>query len=883
MSPLAGAPRARTSRDCVDSGPASAFIEFAVFDQPIAMRPIRSNLHRRPPRRLDASLLVDAFLLAAALAVLLGYPWGTLSAAPPDSDQPVEADPSAATDLRNWQANGLPLMQTYCADCHNQDTQEGGLDLSPYETLKDVSAAEVKRLIEMVRFGAMPPEDSEPLKIEERKQLVSALESALYSSTCDLTPRAGKVTVRRMNRSEYNNTIRDLFGMDLRPADSFPSDEVGAGFDNNGDVLSLSPMLIEKYIEAAESVSRQVIVDPADLPEIDLDVPGDQIPVYGEPKIGRFNGRFLDSDSFAWLDIEVPFDGQYDVSVRGGTTSQTRGRTKVAICDGQGTVLAIDDLQYYGGGGSSDSMSETIELPQGKHRLVFIPVLNDAEIKTGETQFAAVGSMAPDRVQSILARRGKPVSPDDRIDPEEHPFMFRSFEINGPKKHPASAFPPQQFNLVKHVAPRKRGGYQDVEIHAIKNLVPLMRSAFRSPVSEDEARPYAGLVEQAVKESKSFHRGMQIALSAVLVSPRFLFRVEMPDEATEPNELGDVPLSPHQLATRLSYFLWSSTPDSELLEQADRNQLTVDQLKTQIERMLNDPKADAMGSDFAAQWLGLRNLNGHEADDKRFPEFDDQLKSSMARETELFFLHVLRNNLPVREFLTADYTFVNAKLAQHYGVNVSGEGYEKVSLAETPRRGLLAHASVLTLTSTPNRTSPVLRGKWILENVLGTPAPDPPAGVPGLEEAKTASENATLREQFELHRTSPTCASCHRVMDQLGFGLDDFDAIGRYRSEDAGQPIDASGALPDGREFNGGIQLSQMLAATETDGLARTLTERMLTFAIGRELTPDDRCTIDEIVAKTKPNQYRLVDIVTEIVTSRPFRFQTIDSQVAAP
>ncbi|QDV41847.1 hypothetical protein Enr13x_16900 [Stieleria neptunia] len=771
-------------------------------------------------------------------------------------------------------------MQAYCVDCHNEDVQEGGLDLSPFETLSDLTTAEVKRVLEMVRFGAMPPEDYDTPEIEERKSLVSALEATMYSSTCDLTPRAGKVTVRRLNRSEYNNTIRDLFGLDLRPADRFPSDEVGAGFDNNGDVLSLSPMLIEKLIEAAEFVSQNVMVDPADLPELRLELTGDQLPIYGDPKIGSFYGRFVDRDSFAWIDLDAPFDGQYRIDVRGGMTSKSDGAAKVAICDEQGKLLASDELDYFGGGGGADSMQETIELTRGKHRLIFVPVLDDRDLVVGETKFESVTTLDPERVKSILARRGKPVSVDRNIDAETYPFMFRSFRVSGPREHPRDAYPPKQFQIVRvrHVAPKKRDRYSDVAKTAMKNLQPLMEQVFRGPVTEDEVRPYAQLVEQSVKEGASFHRATQIALSAILVSPRFLFRVETPSPESEPNSFGDIPLSPHQLATRLSYFLWSSTPDQTLLDQADRNELDLERLRGHVGRMLSDEKADALATDFAAQWLGLRNLAEHEADGKRFPTFDQDLKSSMVRETESLFLHILRNNLPISEFLTADYTFVNETLAEHYGLTFSGEPFQKVSLSETPRRGLLSHGSVLTLTSTPNRTSPVLRGKWILENVLGTKAPDPPAGVPELDDAKAAGDNATLREQLELHRQSPSCASCHRVMDQLGFGLDDYDAIGQYRTEEGGKPIDASGALPDGRSFNGGAQLSGMLAETEVEGLARTLTERLLTFAIGRELTPDDRCTIDEILEHTRSNQFRLADLVTEVVASRQFRFQTFDA-----
>lgn len=463
--------------------------------------------------------------------------------------------------------------------------------------------------------------------------------------------------------------------------------------------------------------------------------------------------------------------------------------------------------------------------------------------------------------------------------------MFRSFEVSGPKDHPNEAFPPKQFKIARHTAPKRNGRYHNVKETAIKNLRPLMQVVFRGPVSDEEVRPYAALVQQATQEDESFYRGMQIAISALLVSPRFLFRIETPADNSKANEFGDVALSQHQLATRLSYFLWSSTPDQNLLDQADRNQLNSDRLKSHVGRMLKEAKSDALASNFAAQWLGLRNLAEHEADSKRFPSFDDELRSAMARETELLFMHVLRNNLSVSEFLTADYSFINAKLGKHYDVqvdsSVDGDKFQKVSLAKTPRRGLLSHASVLTLTSTPNRNSPVLRGKWILENVLGTKAPEPPTGVPELEEAKTAGDNATLREQLELHRQNPSCASCHRVMDQLGFGLDDFDAIGRYRTEEAGKPIDASGALPDGRSFNGGAELGAMLADTETEALARTLIQRLLTFAIGRELTPNDRCAIDEVFEATKSDRFRLADIVTEIVASRQFRFQTAEANLA--
>ena len=469
---------------------------------------------------------------------------------------------------------------------------------------------------------------------------------------------------------------------------AFPSDEVGAGFDNNGDVLSLSPMLIEKYIQAAELVSKQVIIDPDDLPRLNLDVAPDQIPVYGEPKVGRFNGRFLDAESFSWLDIEVPFDGRYRISVRGGVTSKSAKPMRVAICDSTGKLLANDELKYYGGSGSSDRMSETLELTKGKHRLAFVPVFDQRELNVGQTVFESVGEMDADRVKEILAALSRPVPPNRRIDSDEFPFMFRSFDIEGPERHPEEAFPPRQFQIVRERPPRRGNRYRDVRTFAAKNLRPLMRRVFRGPVTDEEVDAYAALVERSTEETESFYQGMQIAISALLVSPRFLFRVETAekvavDSATGPNESGDLPLSPHQLASRLSYFIWSSTPDETLLKQADDNRLGKKELRGQVMRMIADPKADAMSTNFAAQWLGLRNLSEHEADSERFPEFDDDLKNAMSKETELLFLHLLRNNRSVGEFLTADYSFLNADLAKHYGIDDAVEPIDDQPFAKS--------------------------------------------------------------------------------------------------------------------------------------------------------------------------------------------------------
>jgi hypothetical protein len=477
-------------------------------------------------------------------------------------------------------------------------------------------------------------------------------------------------------------------------------------------------------------------------------------------------------------------------------------------------------------------------------------------------------------IKKAFLRQKRPLKPDSGIDESKYRFMVRHIGVSGPKDRLSNEFPPSQHKILRKHAKRRDDKWHDVERAASECLQPLMRRAFREPVTDEEVEPYAQLVSTATERGESYYRGLQIAISAVLISPRFLFRVETPPEDLKNVDDGTAGLTPHQLATRLSYFLWSSTPDDRLLEDADKGRLTEKTSEQHVRRMLEDSKSEALATQFAAQWLGLRNLEQHEADTDRFGSFTPSLRRAMCRETELLFMHVLRNNRPVAELLTSDYTFVNGELSSHYGLNeVEGDEFRKVSLKETPRRGLLAHASVLTLTSNPVRTSPVKRGKWILENILGTPPPDPPAGVPELEETKTAKADASLREQMELHRSDPTCAACHRVMDQLGFGLQQYDAIGRYREKDGTSVIDASGEMPGGRVFNGAAELSEMLGKTESEAFARTTVQRLMTFALGRELTPEDRCAVDEIILDTSKQKHRVTDLILAVVQSRQFQF----------
>ena len=775
-----------------------------------------------------------------------------------------------------WSSDGWPLLKTFCLDCHSDDVQEGELNLAPLQDFASLesSAASMQRVLEMVQFGAMPPEDADQPSDQDRKRLVTLLDRAMFAVTCDLRPRPGKVTARRLNRAEYNHAIRDLFAMDLRPADAFPSDEVGAGFDNNGDVLSLSPMLIEKYLDAAESVATQVVIDPDSLPSIDDSRASDQLLVHGDAQTGRFNGRFLAADSVAWADFEIPVDGEYDVRISGGNTEPQGPPTQVAVYDIGGMLRGRGELAYYGGGGSSQSFKFQVSLTAGKQRFYVEPIEENRELNPGKTRSDELAELSPEVIGAAVERLQEPLKPDRRIDGEVYPFMVRRISVEGPTKRSDDSFPPSQGKIVRKRAKRERGRWREVEPAARECLRPLIRRAFRQDVSDEEIEPYVDLVKQTTDRGESYYRGLQVAISAVLVSPRFLFRVESPPEGWEAGEDGSVALTPNQLATRLSFFLWSSLPDEQLLDDASQGKLDAESLQRHVDRMLSDSKAVSLGEQFAAQWLGLRNLDSHEADTDRFDSFTPSLRQAMVSETQTLFLYLLRKNRPVTELLTCDYTFANEELAKHYGISgVRGDELRLVSLKGSPRRGVLSHASILTLTSNPGRTSPVKRGKWILENVLGTPPPEPPSGVPELEETKTADADATLREQMEIHRSNPSCASCHRVMDELGFGLEQYDAIGRFRTMDGKATIDASGELPGSRSFDGAAELCQILGKTEAEAFARTAVERLLTFAIGRELTPDDRCTVDAIVDATAGHGHRLQDLILEVVRSRPFRY----------
>lgn len=798
---------------------------------------------------------------------------------------------------KQWQQTGWPLLETYCVDCHSADYAEAEVDLTLLRTLQGVreNGELATHAIGMIRFGAMPPEDAELPTTDHRREMSDLLDNLVYRSTCDLRPRPGRTTARRLNRAEYNHAVRDLFGVDLRPADKFPSDDVGGGFDNNADVLSLSPMLMEKYLAAAESVTSQIIVDPATLPNLEQTFTGSTLNVMGETRTGRFGQRYILPDGLAWVDVEIKVRGEYTIEMFASPTEVEFGELLSTMHDSDGKLTAIFEHKSKNSSGGDDRDSTKLILSPGKNRFFFqttsesskdLQALsqNDADWKVGESRNKRIAKLDENALEKSRLPASAALKPDSKIDTDEFRFRIKSVVVRGPSESTREDLPPAQRMVLRKMASRRGEFFVDTGPAAKECLKPILRKAFRCEVDDDDVAPYVKLVEQMTERGESYHRAMQTALSAVLVSPRFLFRVEVPetDAARKiASEGKPVPLSSTQLASRMSFFLWSSIPDEALLKAASGNELgDPSKRHDHLRRMIADPKSNSLGSQFARQWFGLGGLSGRDLKDLIASAGVGQLPidtDDLCRETEELFLHLLRENRPIAELLTADYTFVNANLAKWYGLERKADpksasnDFLKVHGVDPARPGVLGHAGVLTLTSYPTRNSPVQRGKWILENLLGTPPPEAPPGVPGLEETKTASADATLREQLELHRADPGCASCHRVMDSLGFGLEEFDHLGRLRDPQDAARKEATGELPGGRSFRGTRELADLIAKTETRKLAETAVRRMMAFAIGRELRPSDRCFVEAILEATESKQYRVGDLLEGVIESPPF------------
>jgi mono/diheme cytochrome c family protein len=777
-----------------------------------------------------------------------------------------------------------PVLSKSCYACHNQKLKSGDLDLKSFETAEGVAHdTEVwEKVATRMMDGTMPPKGMPRPPQSDVEAIAKWIKEEVTRVELAQKPDPGKITARRLNRAEYNNTIRDLLGIDLKLADDFPQDDSGYGFDNIGDVLSLSPVLLEKYLKAAETAVKVALNGPEKMKPIALR----SQPVRAELELKNAPEKEYDESGLSMpnalhANMRFPADGTYTfrVALEG---RRPNGSEPVQIgiwVDGKlaGTV----PIDAPSDGGSIDlfgAQAETkVHVSAGDHWVA------GTLLKLYEGLPANYNGPNPSK-RRIPAGRG-PRIPEGST-PEQAEKLRKEFEARMARfKVPANrvwvhfieAQGPFDQKIAPAVESRKRilacGHLEGKHVAGCdrKVLSQFARRAFRRPVTTAELQPYYTLAANARQNGSNFEESIAAGLQAILVSPDFLFRVEKPDVTTAGAAVA--PVTQHALASRLSYFLWSSMPDEELLRVADQGQLRKPEvLAAQVRRMLASPKAKALVDNFAGQWLELRRLESHSPDVDKFKDWDEYLRMSMRQETELFFANIVAQDASILEMIDGKYTFVNEKLANFYGLKgVKGTEFQRVDLTGTPRGGLLTQASILTVSSYVNRTSPVLRGKWILENFLNEPIPPPPPNVPLLDEEKIGAGAASFRAQMEEHRANPVCSSCHAKMDPVGFGFENFNAIGQFRTKDGKFDIDPAGTLPDGRGFKSPDDLKALLAQ-DAPKFAECVTDKMLTYALGRGLERYDRRTVKSIAANIAAKDYKFSSLVLEIVKSLPFQ-----------
>ena len=778
--------------------------------------------------RLRSLILVPLFL------GLLVLTWDSSTTLPESLHAAGQKEVSPAKDT--FGASVKPVFAKYCIGCHSNAKMSAGLTL---ELFTNTASARKnpdlwEKVKEMVENKQMPPKGKPQPTDVERKAIIAWIDSVAIKVDCGLARDPGRPTIRRLNRTEYNLTIRDLVGVDFKPADNFPADDVGYGFDNIGDVLSMPPILLEKYLAAAETLlDKAIVIQKPIVAMKDVRRPQNVGTTLG-PLAKQNNRIALNSNGAAFFEYEFGHTGEYIIRAR-------------AYGEQAGTELPKMEFQ--------------IDRKKiGEHSVEAV----EAKPKIYETRTKVTAGRHDVRfayTNDFLDKDGKDDKKRDRN------LLIEVMEVEGPF-NPVIPALPLSHQKIMMATPK---GMNDREAAAQKILETFAARAYRRPVQPDEVARLMKLFRFADAQKEPFENSIKHTLKAVLVSPHFLFRIERDVDPNNPKAVH--PVSPHELATRLSYFLWSSMPDEELTRLANQNRLREPGvLEAQVGRMLKDPKSASFAENFTGQWLMLRTLATMTPDAATFPKFDPALRSAMIRETELFFQHIMQEDRSVLEFLDSDYTFVNNRLARHYGMpEVIGSEFRKVAFKDKNRGGIVTQASVLTVTSNPTRTSPVKRGKWVLENILGTPPPPPPPDVPELENDSKAVLTGSLRQRMEKHRNNPSCATCHAKLDPMGFGLENFDGIGAFRENDGKFKIDASGVLPDGAKFSGPEEMRKVLVA-KSDLFRRNLADKMLTYALGRGLEYYDKCAIDDVVAGLKKSDNRFSAMILAIVMSDPFQ-----------
>ena len=783
------------------------------------------------------------------------------------------AAPSSAADAafrpQGFAEHIEPLVRRYCADCHAAGEAEGELSLDRFRSAADVLADRKpwQKVLKQLQAGAMPPDGAARPSADEVAAAIAWLEAALVHIDRDRPIDPGRVTVRRLNRTEYNNTIRDLFGVAIRPADEFPEDDVGYGFDNIGDVLSVSPLRAEQYLNAAERLTT-LLRGYSDRPVFDEFIEAGHLRFRGVPSRNNSDrGKELVPGTELYVEFELPLPGEYEVRINAWGVEKPTEKDRD---NNQRWLEAEKAFQL-----DPDAKPVVEATLVCDDRVIgHVPVVpGNATTALKQVYKLKFTEQAGFHTLRVRHRFSRDMTPAEVAAFRDKPLLaprlgLRLIGVRGPFRTGDARLAPAMAAL--HDG--RTGTDASPRDAARTALKAVADRAFRRPASANELDELTefGLARHA--EGRTFDEALDLAVQAILVSPAFLYRTEATARPHDAEHIA--PLDDYALASRLSYFLWVSMPDDELLGLAAAGRLQDSEvLAQQVERMLADPRSAAFVEAFFGQWLELRKVLDVSVDRALFETFSTELKDDLRTETMLFVESIVRENRSAVDLLTADYSFLNGRLAEHYGIKGVDKkaDFAKVSLVGTPRRGVLTHGSVLLLTSYPNRTSPTRRGNWILETILGEEPPPPPDNVPQLEQTQAASPDLPLRKQLELHRVNPTCVSCHRTMDAIGFGFENFDAIGRWREQDRGQPIDASGDLPSGETFAGPDELIGHLSRREA-AFVRHLSGKLLTYALGRGLEYYDRPALDDIAAATRPDGYRFQDIVREVVLSRPFR-----------
>ena len=803
-------------------------------------------------RRLSAVLC--ACTVAAAVTA-------SFAAAPqePARQASVAARPAAV-------ATHEATLSQYCMTCHSERVKSGGLVLDPRELADVPGHADVwEKVIRKVNAGLMPPPGVPRPADEVLRGFTGFLETALDRAAAE-RPNPGRPMLHRLNRTEYANAIRDLFHFEVDAATLLPPDDSAYGFDNVSDVLGVSPSLQERYLTAARKIGALAVGDIAMRPgSLTYRVPQDL------SQNQHIDG--LPPGTIGGLQVRhyFPVDGEYDFQTKLYRTNLNIVRGLEYPSDFE---VAIDGRAVHRGTiGGNEDLAALFEKPTDTSDAVDARMRVKVPVAAGshDVTVTFIGNLPvkdTQRLQLILR------SSADNFDWSGRPHIQTlaiagPFTVTGPGDSPSRR---EVFVCRPSAASAPRKTADASETACAKRILGrIARRAYRRPVADTELRPLMQFFAEG-RERGSFDAGIQRGIERILASPLFIFRVEQdPPRASAgtPYRISDV-----ELASRLSFFLWSSIPDEELLRVAEQGRLRNPSVLTQqIGRMLADARAAALTENFAGQWLQLRNVRSVQPNSDLFPDFDDNLRRAFRRETEMLFGSILTEDRSVLDLLTADYTFVNERLARHYGIaGVYGSHFRRVAVADEPRRGLLGQGSMLAVTSHAERTSPVLRGKWVLENLLGLPVPPPPPDVPQLPPVAQDAPK-TLRQQMEVHRATPVCASCHRVMDPIGFALENFDAVGAWRTREPGGPIDASGQLADGTKIDGVVALRRAILA-RPEMFVGTMTEKLLVYALGRGVETDDMPVVRRIVRDAERERYRFSAIVRGIVQSAPFQMR---------